>query len=180
MKYKETRMICLDLETTRSTLTTSTFELTTLGTNIRLLVLVGTHTKVLNGLTRVLGTTDEDSVGTSRGTESQLIQGQDFTTSLQDTSLGGLGEVKSSNRELGEVKKTRIIGNGTNNDNGLTFLVVLDNAGDSDGRTVDTRHKETLQDDLVEVGVGTTSKETVKLSLLSWLMLQNSHISRFF
>jgi hypothetical protein len=154
----------LNLETTRSTLTTSTLELATLGTNIGLLVLVGTHTKVLDGLTRVLGTADKDSVGTSRSTESQLIQGQDFTTSLQDTSLGSLGEVKSSNRELGEVKKTRVISDGTNNDNGLTLLVVFNNAGDSDRRTVDTRHKETLQNDLVEVGIGTTSKETVELT----------------
>jgi hypothetical protein len=153
----------LDLETTRSTLTTSTFKLTTLGTNERLLVLMGTHTEVLNRLTRVLGTTDEDSVGTSRSTEGQLIQSKDFTTSLQDTSLGSLGKVKSSNRELGEVQKTRIIGNGTNNNNSLTFLVVLDNTRDGDGRTVDTRHKETLQDNLVEVGVSTTSEETIKL-----------------
>jgi hypothetical protein len=124
---------------------------------------MGTHTEVLNGLTRVLGTTDKDSVSTSRGTESQLIQGQNLTTSLQDTSLGSLGEVKGSNRELGEVQKTRIIGNGTDNNNSLTFLVVLDNTRDSDGRTVDARHKETLQDNLVEVGISTTSKETVKL-----------------
>ena len=92
-----------------------------------------------------------------------MIQGQDLTTSLQDTSLGGLGEVKSSNRELGEVQETRVIGDGTDNDNGLTFLVVLDNARDSDGRTVDTRHKETLQDNLVEVGISTASEETVQL-----------------
>jgi hypothetical protein len=123
-----------------------------------------THTKVLDGFTRVLGTTDEDGVGTSRSTESQLIESQNFTTSLQDTSLGGLGEVKGSNRELGEVEKTRVISDGTDNDNGLTFLVVLDDTRNSNGRTVDTRHKETLQDDLVEVGIGTTSKETVKLN----------------
>ena len=160
VKKKQTN---LNLETTRSTLTTSTLELATLGTNEGLLVLMGTHTEVLDGLARVLSTTDEDGVGTSGGTESQLIQGQNLTTSLQDTGLGGLGEVKGSNRELGEVQKTRVIGDGTDNNNGLTFLVVLDNARNSDGRTVDARHKETLQDNLVEVGISTTSKETVEL-----------------
>jgi len=93
-----------------------------------------------------------------------LIQGQNLTTSLQDTGLSGLGEVKGSNRELGEVQETRVIGDGTDNNNGLAFLVVLDDARNSDGRTVDTRHKETLQDNLVEVGISTTSEETVKLS----------------
>jgi hypothetical protein len=153
----------LDLETTTGTLTTSTLKLATLGTNERLLVLVGTHTKVLNGLTRVLGTTDEDSVGTSGGTESQLIQGQDFTTGLQDTGLGGLGEVESSNGDLGEVQKTGVVGDGTNNDNSLVTLEIADNTRDGDGGTVDAGHKETLQHNLVEVGIGTTSQEAVKL-----------------
>jgi hypothetical protein len=153
----------LDLETTRSTLTTSLFELSTLGTNERLLVLMGTHTEMLNGLTRVLGTTDKDSVGTSRSTEGQLIQSQNFTTSLQDTSLGSLGEMKSSNRELGEVQKTRIISDGTNNNNSVVTLGVLDNTRNGDRGTVDTRHKKTLQDNLVEVGIGTTSEETIQL-----------------
>jgi hypothetical protein len=132
---------------------------------------------VLNGLTGVLGTTDEDSVGTSGGTESQLIQGQDFTTGLQDTGLGGLGEVESSNGDLGEVQKTGVIGDGTDNNNSLVTLKIADNTGDGDGRTVDTGHKETLQDNLVEVGVSTTSQETVKLD---YKMCVKINISLFF
>ena len=156
-------MNSLNLETTRSTLTTSTFKLAALGTNIGLLVLVRTETKVLDGFTSVLGTTDENGVGTSGGTESQLIQGQTFTTCLQDTSLGSLGEVKGSNRKLGEFKKTGIVSDGTNDNNSLVILSITDNAGNSDRRTVDARHKETLQDDLVEFGICTAGKKTIKL-----------------
>ena len=92
-----------------------------------------------------------------------MIQSQTFTTSLQDTGLGGLGEMESCNRELGKIKKTRVVGDSTNNNSSLVFLGVTDNAGNGDRRTIDTGHKETLQDDLVEFGISTTSKETVKL-----------------
>ena len=118
-------LFCLDLETTACTLTTSTFEFAALGTNIRLLVLVGTHTEVLDGFTAVLSTTDQDGVGTSRGTKSQLIQSQDFTTSLQDTGLGGLGNGKSSDGKLRNFQKTRVISNLTNNNQGFAFLGAL-------------------------------------------------------
>jgi hypothetical protein len=164
------KFLYLNLETTRSTLTTSTFKLATLRANIRLLVLVRTETKVLDGFTSVLGTTDENGVGTSGSTEGQLIQGQTFTTSLQDTSLGGLSEVKGSNRELGKFKKTGVISDSTNDDNGLIVLGIANDAGNSDRRTVDAGHKETLQDDLVEFGISTTRKETVKLKSFEMLV----------
>ncbi len=54
----------LHLETTRSTTTTSLLELAALGTDVGLLVLVGTETEVLDSLTGVLLATDQDSVGT--------------------------------------------------------------------------------------------------------------------
>ena len=120
---------------------------------------------MLDGLTGVLGTTEKDSVGTSGSTESKLIKGEDFTTSLQNASLSGLGEAKSSDRELGDFQKTRVVSDGTDNNNGLTLLLlgVADDAGDRDRGTVDAGHKETLKNDLVEVGVGTASKEAVQL-----------------
>jgi hypothetical protein len=159
--------VCLDLETTRSTLTTSLFELATLSTDVGLLVLVGTHTKVLDGFTVVLGTTDKDGVGTGGGTESQLIEGDDFTTSLQDTGLGSLGHMESSQRQLGQVQKTGVIGDGADNDKGLVGDIllgsVLGQTGHGDRRTVDAGHKETLQDNLVKVGIGTASEETIQL-----------------
>ena len=126
---------------------------------------MGTHAKVLDGLTGVLGTTEKDSVGTSGSTESKLIKGEDFTTSLEDAILGSLGETKSSNGELGDLQQARVVSDGTNNDNGLTLLGlgVANNAGDRDGRSVNAGHKETLKNDLVEVGISTTSQEAVKL-----------------
>jgi hypothetical protein len=155
----------LDLETTGRTLATSTLELATLAADIGLLVLVGSHTEVLDGLTGVLGTAKDDGVGTSGGTESKLIEGEDFTASLQDASLGSLGETESSNGKLGNFQKTGVVSNGTNNNNGVSLLLlgVTNDAGDGNRGTVDARHKQTLKNDLVEVGVSTTSQEAVKL-----------------
>jgi hypothetical protein len=155
----------LNLEAARLTFATSLFELATLAANIRLLVLVGTHAKVLDGFTSVDGTTEKDGVGSSGSTKSKLIKGEDFTAGLKDASLGSLGETKGSDGELGNLQHARIVSDGTNNDNSLTLLGlgVANNAGDRDGRSVDAGHKETLKDDLVEVGVGTASKEAVQL-----------------
>jgi hypothetical protein len=162
---RETNMECLDLETTGLTLATSTLELAALAADIGLLVLMRTHTEMLDGLTGVLGTTEDDGVGTSGCTESKLIEGEDFTTSLQDASSGSLGETESSNGKLGDFQKTGVISDGTDNNNGLSFLAlgVANNAGDGNRGTVDAGHKKTLKNDLVEVGVSATSQEAVEL-----------------
>jgi hypothetical protein len=147
------------------TLATSTLELAALAADIGLLVLMGAHTEVLDGLTGVLGTAKNDGVGTSGGTESKLIEGKNLTTSLQDASSSSLGETKSSNGELGDFQKTGVVSDGTDNNDSLSLLClgVANNAGDGDRGAVDARHKETLENNLVEVGVSTTSQEAVKL-----------------
>jgi hypothetical protein len=124
-----------------------------------------THAKVLDGFAGVDGTTEKDSVGTGGSTKGELIESEDFTTSLEDTSLGRLGETKGSNREFGDLQHARVVSDGTNNDNSLTLRVlgVTNDAGDRDWGSVHTGHKETLEDDLVEVGVSTASKEAVEL-----------------
>ena len=84
---------------------------------------------------------------------------------LDNASLGGLGDTQASNGQLGDLEETVIIGDSANNDGGLALLAsqVAGNARDGHGGTVDAGHKETLQDDLVEGRVRTTSKESVKL-----------------
>lgn len=115
---------------------------------------------MLDGLTGVLGTTEQDGVGASGGTKSQLIEGEDLTTGLLDASASGSGETESGNRHLGDGEEAVVISDGANDNDGL-LLVGLVALGEShearkrDGRSVDARHEETAQDDLVEVGVGT-------------------------
>jgi hypothetical protein len=64
---------------------------------------VWTETKVLYGLTGVLGATEEEGVGAGGGTDGDLVNGEAFAASLLDTSAGGGGETEGRDGELGEL-----------------------------------------------------------------------------
>jgi hypothetical protein len=119
---------------------------------------VGTEAEVLHGLTGVLGSTEEEGVGTGRSTESKLVQGQSLTTSLLNASTSSGGEAEGSDRELGNIQQAVVIGNSADDDDGLA-LVGLANVRDGTRKrnrgTVNSRHKETTENSLVEVGLGT-------------------------
>lgn len=115
-----------------------------------------THAEVLDSLTGVLGSTQDQSVAAGRGTQSKLVQGDGLAASLDDASASGGGESQSSDSDLGEGQEAVVIGDGADNDDGalLALLVdVADDAGQRNGGTVDLGHKETSEDDLVEAGV---------------------------
>ena len=128
-----------------------------------------THAEVLDGFTGVLRSTEQESVGSSGGTESELVEGKDLTTGLLNTGAGGSGETKGSNREFGDSQHAVVVSDGSNNDNGLSLLFlshVGDDARQADGRSVCARHEKASEDDLIEVGIGTTCKR--KSLLTSW------------
>ena len=115
---------------------------------------VGAEAEVLHGLTSVLGSTEEESVGTGGGTESQLVEGQDLTTSLLNAGSGSRGEAQGSHGQLGDGQEAVVIGDGSDHDDGLALVGLGHVRGDARERnrgTVDPRHKETTQNDLVEV-----------------------------
>lgn len=122
------------------------------------LVLVGTHAEVLDGLTGVLGTTEQQGVATSGGTESKLIEGQSLTAGSENASTGGGSESESSDAQLGDLEKAVVVGDGGNNNDDLALLVsgLTRKAGDGDRGSVDAGHEQTAEDDLVEARVGTT------------------------
>jgi hypothetical protein len=95
-----------------------------------------------NGLTDVPLSTEEDGVGSSRGTEGELVEGEALTAGSDDTLTGRGGESESGNRELGDDGETLVVENGTDSDDSLGSVRVggtgvLDNAGDGDRRAVD-------------------------------------------
>lgn len=115
-----------------------------------------THAEVLDSLTGVLGSTQDQSVAAGRGTQSKLIQGDGLTTGLDDASTSSGGETQSSDSDLGEGQEAVVIGDGSDNDDDalLALLVdVADDTGQRNGGAVDLGHKETSEDDLVEAGV---------------------------
>jgi hypothetical protein len=78
---------------------------------------------------------------------------------------GGSGKSQSGNRDLGEGQEAVVIGNGTNDNDGplLVLLDVGDNARQRDGGSVNLRHEETAEDNLVEGRIGSARKEAVEL-----------------
>jgi len=102
-------------------------------------VLARTGTDVTKDLSRVLGTAKEDRFLAERSTECEGIKSQGLAAGLKDPCLGGLGEAKSRDRELGYLEEADIVRNGANNYDCLAFaraLSVADDARERDGRAV--------------------------------------------
>lgn len=127
---------------------------------------MGTVTEVLDGLTGVLGSTEEEGVGTSGGLEGELVEGEGLATGSDDAGTGSGGEAEGRNVDVGDLEEAVVVGDGANNDDSalLTLLDVRGDARERDGRAVDAGHKQSAEDNLVEVGVGTADKEPVKLN----------------
>ena len=135
-------------------------------------MLVGTEAEMLEGLTSVLGATEQQGVGTGGLLKSELIKGLGLAAGSNDASTGGGGEAQSSDIDLGDLEEAVVIGDGTDNNDGLLLVAVLEvggNAGEGDGRAVDARHEEATEHDLVEGRVGTACGRKVSF------VLRNNH-----
>ena len=109
-----------------------------------------THVEVLDGLPSVLGATKKDRVASFGRTERKLVQRQALSTSSHDSGTGSLGEAEGSDRELGELKHSVVVGDRSNNDNRLGRLASarhttaiareVDQSGDTDGGSVGLGH----------------------------------------
>jgi hypothetical protein len=109
------------------------------------LVLMRSKAKVLDSLSSVLGSSEEECVASSRSSQCQLIQSQSLSTSSEDARTSSCSEAKCGNAELGNSQKTVVIGDCANNDNGLVVGLlggVRNNSGDRDWRSVDVGHEE--------------------------------------
>ena len=138
-----------------------------------------TEAEVLDSLTGVLGATEEQSVGTGRGTQSKLVQGEGLTTGVLDTGTGGGGESQGSDGKLGNVQEAVVIGDGPDHDHGLALLRLVDvrcNAGKRNRGAVDARHEEAAENGLVEVGLRAACQRS-QISLRSWLKFEGKNSS---
>lgn len=114
---------------------------------------VWAETEVLDGLTSVLGATEEDDVGAGWGAESELVEGDALTAGLLDAGTGGRGEAKSADAHLWDLEHTVVIGDGADDSADLALgglLVVLvggdgDDLGEGDRWGVDARHAQSVQ-----------------------------------
>jgi len=112
-----------------------------------------------------LGSTEENSVGSSWGTKGKLVESDALSSSGDDTLSGGLSERKSTYRQLWYLKHAYIVGYLSNNNGNLSVLVlhVLRKTVKSDRRLVDLGHMKTLYYGCAKLRISTTSKELIKL-----------------
>jgi len=108
---------------------------------------------MLDSLTGVLWSSEEKSVASSWCSQGQLIKSQNLSTSSQNACASGSGEAQGSNADLWNSQETVVIGNGSNDDDGLVVGLlgcVRNNSGERHWRSVDARHEQATKDDLVE------------------------------
>lgn len=107
-------------------------------------MLVGAHSEVLNGLSGVLRSSDKKSVGSSRRPQRKLVKGKSFTSCSLDLGTSSGCESQGGDGELRNLEETVIVGDGTDNNDGLVVVVgsmrvraVLDDARNGDRGPVD-------------------------------------------
>lgn len=122
------------------------------------LVLVGAKAEMPDGLTGVLGSTQEERVGTSGLLQRKLVESEGLASGSENARACRGGEAEGRDVQLGNLEETVVVGDGADDDDGLLLIAVLDvggNAREGHGRTVDAAHEQPAEDDLVEGGVGT-------------------------
>ena len=114
----------------------------------------------------LLGSSEEEGVGSGRRLHDELIESHASTTSSDDSGTGGLGEAQRAHGELRHLVHTLVIGDLADDNGNLAVLVrhVLDEPRDRDGRLVAAGHVQALADDLVELRVRAAGEELVQLA----------------
>ena len=104
---------------------------------------------MLDGLTGVPLTPQEQGVRPSRCPKRELVQSQDFTTSVHDPLFCPAGESEGGDGELGDISEADVVSDGADADNDLTLVGgrrrdLSCDCGEGDGRTIDLGHEESL------------------------------------
>jgi len=129
--------------------------------------LAGSLSEVTVGRAGSAASLHQDGVLSLGGLKGQLIEGQDLASGLENAFAGAGGHVHGAERQLGHLVQTKIVGDRANDHGGLSITAgLLHHAGDAGNRhgwPVDAAHIKTLENDLVELGFGSTGQEPVEL-----------------
>lgn len=172
----------LVLETAAAATSTGLLVLASLRLNVRPGVGVGHArgaSKVRERFTGRAGALHQDGVLSGRGQQGQLIEGEDLTAPLEDALAGLLRDTQGTHVHLGHVQLTVIVGHGSDHDgNRLIVLAAqlqqLRHSRQSNRRLVGSAHKQTAQDDLIELLVRPAVQEAVELN-----QQPQVHVQRF-
>ena len=70
-------------------------------------------------------TLEQDGVLASWSTESELVKGEDLSTSLEDSRPSALSHTQSTHSQFGNFEEAKIVSDGTNNHRRLALPVCL-------------------------------------------------------
>jgi single-stranded DNA-specific DHH superfamily exonuclease len=117
-------------------------------------VLGSRSSEVLDGFSGVLSSSDQHGVVSKWGSQSKLIESDNFSTMLDNTSSGSLRDTQSSNGDLRKLLNSGIIQDRCNGNNDLSRVGLGSSSklGNRDWRSVDVRLTESLQHNSVELG----------------------------
>lgn len=121
-----------------------------------------TEAEVLDSLTGVLWSAEEERVGSSRRAHGKLVERQALAAGLLDARTGSRSEAQRGDGELRHLDEAVVVGDGANENNSLALMLfrrVLvrggsDYPGDRHWRAVDLGHVQAAGDGLVELAVG--------------------------
>jgi len=86
----------------------------------------------------------QDGVLSFGGLEGQLIEGHDLAAGLKNAFAGAGGHVHSAQRQLGDLVQTEVVGDGANDNRGLSLSAWLlhhaSHASNGHGRPVHAAH----------------------------------------
>ena len=84
----------------------------------------GAVSEVLDGLTRLDGASEKDGILSLGCLKGELIEGDALSAGLNDSGSSSLSKTKGGNGERGKLKKTRVVGNTSNNHGSLAILAL--------------------------------------------------------
>jgi len=110
---------------------------------------------------------NQDGLLTQWGPQSELIEGNDLSSCLQDPSSSPFRHTKSADSHLGDLVNPPIVRDGPDHDGDLALPPLLPHVS-CQGRhrhrgPVDPRHKEPLKNNVVKLGIGPPGQEPVQL-----------------
>jgi len=119
--------------------------------------------KVFDSFTVRPRSLEKDSILSQRSAGSQLIKSDNFTSGSQNSLPGRFGNPQSGQfHAFGYLVKPDVVGDGSDDDGGFSFLLFGGQTGEGERLTVASGHEETSEDDLVEFRVGPSGEESVE------------------
>jgi hypothetical protein len=138
-------------------------------------LLTGVKTEMPLGFS-VSGSSEKEDVLAGGGELSQLIEGVAGSLGSGNSASGGGGELEGDNlKSFGDIEESDVVGDGSDDgdeavelagsfsEGGSVLGEESGDAGDGDGVAIKSGLVESLVDDLIELGVGSSGEEGVKL-----------------